>query len=780
VAGGTAYHQWWRESIAANDIRFAATLEGRPVRLRGVIDSEPIQSDGTSIGPLRPFTAKSSMRFAFRVNQLEHRGDWYTVSGSLQVTAVGKRNRFHVGDEVDLRGMLSLPIAANNPGEFDYGEFLRDRGIGATLAVPDAAGAAELLREGWPRSFQGWLAELRGRAVRTLDEYVPEQRRIAAALLVGYAADMTDEDWERYLHTGVIHVLAISGQHLLIVGNFLWVMSRLLRLPRRPAALLIAILLLGYALMTGASPPIMRAAWMAIAFTIAIFLRRLVLPSNSLALAWIGVILAAPTCIFETGCQLSFIAVGLMILGTYQLSFFTQNLMTLFSKQEQHAPALEKLIEQSRALEKLIDESRSPTGRFFRRVSWTVAAIYLESALIWLALTPLIASRYHLMSPIALVIGPPVVLLSSIALLSGLGVLVTAPIFTPLAVVFGWLTKWNLATCETLVDAARRLPGAFSYVPDVPGWWLVVFYGGLLVWIAFPMVRQWFRLGASAGLGWTCFGCAILFWPPDHRQFRCTFLAVGHGGCTVIETPGNRVILYDAGAINGPDVTRRQIAPFLWSRGYRRIDEIIVSHGDLDHFNGVPGLLERFAVGQVILTPSFADHTTPGISYTLRTLTRMGLKHRVIHAPTTWETDGIAFEVLHPPARGPEGIENVRSLVLHVRYEGLSMLLTGDLEEPGLTRVVSSPARPVDVLMAPHHGSPTSNTKELAAWARPKFVVSCQGAPKSTVREPNPYEAIGARWLSTWSQGAVTVRRDGAAWTVETFATGNRWPVVQE
>jgi competence protein ComEC len=56
VAGGTAYHQWWRESIAANDIRFAATLEGRPVRLRGVIDSEPIQSDGTSIGPLRPFT----------------------------------------------------------------------------------------------------------------------------------------------------------------------------------------------------------------------------------------------------------------------------------------------------------------------------------------------------------------------------------------------------------------------------------------------------------------------------------------------------------------------------------------------------------------------------------------------------------------------------------------------------------------------------------------------------------------------------------------------------
>jgi competence protein ComEC len=403
--------------------------------------------------------------------------------------------------------------------------------------------------------------------------------------------------------------------------------------------------------------------------------------------------------------------------------------------------------------------------------------VYAANVILWLAVTPLVAARYHVVSPVALIIGPPMVFFSSMALLLGFGLLLTAPILPPLAAMFAALTKVNLYLCEALVGWSVGWPGAYYFVPDVPVWWLWVFYVGLLVSLSVPWLQAWWRGCLSIVTCWLALGGIVIFWPPNHREFRCTFLAVGHGGCTVIETPGNRVILYDAGAINGPDVTRRQIAPFLWSRGYRRIDDIIISHGDLDHFNGVPGLLERFAVRRVSLTPSFAEHTTPGIKRTLLVLEQMGLETRVVHAPKTWEEDGIYFEALHPPAQGPDGIENVRSLVLRVRYESLSILLTGDLEEPGLKRVLALPSTPVDVLMAPHHGSRTSNTKELAAWAQPKFVLSCQGAPKSTAREPNPYEAIGARWLSTWSQGAMTVRRAKDRFLVETHLTASAWAI---
>ena len=183
-------------------------------------------------------------------------------------------------------------------------------------------------------------------------------------------------------------------------------------------------------------------------------------------------------------------------------------------------------------------------------------------------------------------------------------------------------------------------------------------------------------------------------------ELRCTFLAVGHGGCAVLETPDGRTLLYDAGALGGPDVSRRQIAPFLWYRGIRRIDEVFLSHADLDHFNGLPELLERFAVGQVTCTPTFADKNTEGVRETLDVLRRRGVSIRIVKAGEHLWAGDLSLEVLHPPAVGPEGNENARSLVLEVRHAGHTLLLTGDLEGPGLERVLGLPPHRVDVLMA--------------------------------------------------------------------------------
>src|SRR5581483_6411387 len=332
----------------------------------------------------------------------------------------------------------------------------------------------------------------------------------------------------------------------------------------------------------------------------------------------------------------------------------------------------------------------------------------------------------------------------------------------PLAQALGYPAAWCLAGAEGLVDLGVRLPGAYDYVPDWPAWWLWVFYAALLLALSFDLFRRQLLSCVAAGFVLTTIMVGYWAWPRT-TEFRLTFLAVGHGGAVVIELPEGGTLLYDAGAITGPEATRRTIAPFLWYRGIRRIDELFVSHADLDHFNGVPALIDRFRIGRVTLTPSFAERPTPAVAFTLQALAQARIPRRVVSAGDHLHFGAVHFEVLHPPHKGPTGNENARSLVVHLEYAGLKVLLTGDLEKEGLEQVLRLPTLRVDVLQAPHHGSSTANTPALARWAHPQLVVSCQGFPR-TVLTSNPYDAVDARYLATWPHGAITLRPVDSAW----------------
>jgi len=768
MATGAFWHHWQVALVPADDIRFHTSAEGTMARLRGRIDGAPQHLrvfDAAEDRSLRsPFPAqRSSTRFLFIPAKLQARGTWLDVGGRVQVTVPGTRRELHVGDEVEIVGRLHLPAGPMNPGGFDYAAHLRDARISALLAAPDSPGALEVVSVGWPRSVNGWLGKIRAWGNDIVKERVPEQHGVAAALLLGDTTEMTGDDWDQYLRTGVVHVLAISGQHMVVLSMFLWWLSRYLWIPRRWAALAITVLVLLYALMTGARPPIARAGWMAAVFTAGVFLNRVAMPANTLAFAWLGVGAINPTAVFNMGFQLSFVAVGILLWSGSEIPFFSRNLVHGFAGA---MPA---------TLEAEIDKTRPLTVRLLRRWSVVVGVVYVESAAIWLAVAPLVAAQQHVVSPLALLIGPPVMLLSSVSLLGGF-LMLAFNLVSPVAAVFGWITDRCLSLCHAIVSTTMDLPGAYFFVPDIPPAWIIGFYALLAAALTIRHVRVKRIIVAALAL-WTLVGGPVALWPARPTEFRCTFLAVGHGGCVVFETPGGKTLVYDAGAITGPEVTRRDIAPYLWSRGLRRIDELLISHGDLDHFNGVPALLERFTIERVALTPSFADRATPGVGRTMQAFRRLGIEPHVVSAGKRWDVDGISFEALHPPPHGPEGNENARSLVLLVHYGDVSLLLTGDLEGPGLAQLLAQPPREVNVLQAPHHGSRTSNTPALAAWARPEFVISSQGVPRSVPKVANPYETLGARYLTTWPHGAVTVRPEGGEFVVETYHTGNRWVV---
>jgi competence protein ComEC len=757
VAFGAAYYHYRHDMYAADDVGGLAAAEPRPVQMRGVLDEEPLHTPARP-DPLRSIEAGEATATVLRATALRRGDDWIEVSGRVHLMISGPPLDLHASDEVEAVGRLSLIHGPSNPGEVDEAAAWRDKGVRSQLVVEKTADGVTRLERGWPMSFAGWAALVRGWGRRVFaDALPPETAATAAALVLGEDAAMSHAEWDKYIRTGVVHVLAISGQHLMILALVLWWVVRRAGVRQRYGAIAVGAFVLAYALLTGGRPPALRAAVAVCAACGALVLRRRTLSANLFALSWLAVALADPADIFTPGCQLSFISVAVLNWG-----------------------ARPWLTRKPDPLQKAIDEDRPAWLRLLRWLGGFVLKSYLLTLIIWIVMAPLAAADYHLVTPIGVLLGPPLILLTAVALVAGFVMLAAAVVWAPLAGVFAPVVEGALVPCQALVRLGEGLPFSHFYVPDVPQWWLWVFYIAMLAMLTQGPLRRYWRWGAAAGLGWLCIGllCGACRFPSD--EVRCTFLAVGHGGCTVIETPDGRTLLYDAGALGGPDVTRRQIAPFLWHRGVLRIDEVFLSHADLDHFNGLVELMDRFAVVQVSCTPTFGDKNTAGVRETLDALHDRGVPVRIVQAGVELNAGDVHIEVLHPPAQGPEGNENARSMVLELRHADHTLLLTGDLEGPGLERVLGLRKRHIDVFQAPHHGSKASNVPALADWARPRVAVSSQGPPLSPGGIKEPYTAKGAQFLSTWADGAVTIRSHQTGMVVETFVTGQRFVLRTE
>jgi competence protein ComEC len=265
---------------------------------------------------------------------------------------------------------------------------------------------------------------------------------------------------------------------------------------------------------------------------------------------------------------------------------------------------------------------------------------------------------------------------------------------------------------------------------------------------------------AALGL-WIVVGVApplAAAWTRD--RLDCSFLAMGHGTCVVLQTPDGQTLVYDAGSLGSPHFAAQSVASYLWHRGITRIDGLVLSHADVDHYNAVPQLLERFRVGTVYVSPRMFDAMDTsgdggGPAELRAAIARAGVPIREI-----WSGDSLRIgrqavaRVLHPPRFGVIGSDNANSITLAVEYAGQRVLLPGDLESPGLDDVMAELPYDCDVLLAPHHGSRRSDPPGFAAWSTPEWVV-VSGGFDADPSVTQTYQQAGARVLNTGHDGAV-------------------------
>jgi competence protein ComEC len=681
AALGLLFASW--QGQRALDQRLPLERHGEILWVQGVIASLPERA-GVDGG-------RATWRFAFDTRQADVpprlRASWYRSDVEL---AAGQCWRLQL--------RLRTPRGSLNPGGFDYEGWLLRNGVGATATVR----AAERCADGDGQRVLRMRQAIVDRIHVTLGQGETGgagPAALLAALTVGDRSGLRDVDWDRLRITGTTHLFAISGLHLGIIagcaffalrwGWSLWP-ALCLRVPAQRVGLYgSGVAAAGYATLAGFELPVTRALIMLLVLIAAAALDRLRQPSRALAYAWALILLLDPFAPLAPGLWLSFGAVAAILymsLGRLKLP-----------------PAWRVAVR----VQLFLSLALVPlTLHFFGGLAWLSPLVNLMAIPVFSVLTP-------------------VLLLAVLALGVHDG--------------FG---QWCLRAGAWLLDKAwAALAAAAEFAPAA---WIpasppaaALLLGGIGIVLLFAPRGLPLRPLALIGL-------AALLLPRGQTVsgLEVAALDVGQGTAVVVRTP-RHTLLFDAGPAfdEGFDAGRSVVVPYLLSQGVRRIDALVLSHGDNDHAGGVAAVRELLPVARVIGTPD-GEACVDGLS---------------------WDWDGIAFRFLHPD--GGRWSSNNSSCVLHIAGP-FDALLPGDIERGAEARLLRAhrDALSADLLLSPHHGSGTSSTTGFIAAVAPQVVIhpagwrSRYGHPRRDVVER--YDEAGARQHVTGVEGALRVYRD--------------------
>jgi competence protein ComEC len=243
---------------------------------------------------------------------------------------------------------------------------------------------------------------------------------------------------------------------------------------------------------------------------------------------------------------------------------------------------------------------------------------------------------------------------------------------------------------------------------------------------------------------------------------------VGQGQAVLLEWQGGRMVIDGGGFAAGSfDPGRQILAPALTDNRPPELDYIVNTHPDTDHLRGLLDLMDRFRVAAFVRARA-EQGNSPDTEKRDALLTARGIPLRLAGAGDRLElTPGLVLEVLHPPASVPDSGSNNNSLVLRLTRNGRGLaLLCGDLEKPGLRRLLAAAPKPeAEVLVIPHHGSGGSFSPELYDAGKPGLaLVSCAYGNQWHFPDRKVRAALAARGiplLDTARHGQIGVSWDG-------------------
>lgn len=692
-------------------------------------------------------------QFVFRSDSLfSAEGRAVPMRSSLLVTLTQQRRDsaalpLRYGQRIALHGQMYRPSEERNPGEFNARAYYDAQGITYLMRVRGQSHVV-LLDSSVRGGLGDWVMReivlpLRFFVGSVIDRTIGgEEGELLKGILIGERGGIPYATHTAFVNSGIAHILAVSGSNVAVVYLFFTTLFGLLRIPRTRAIPLNALMLILYMLLTGSQPPIVRATVMALVLLSGKLYGGKANSLNAVGVAALIILAYDARQMFDVGFQLSFAAVVSIV-------YFYPSLNALILTQR--GPAL------------------------WRRALVPALQICAMTLVATLGTLPLTAIYFGKVSVVGVFTN--VVVLPLVAASVTLGfVMVLVGWAAPLAESFGAVNAVLLRTILGIADFSGSLSWSFVETLRFKPVHAVPLYFALL-WLFHFRARKLSRVFFVLLF---CSLIAVLVMPEARLdvlladRLRVSFIDVGQGDAALIEFPGGRSMLIDAGAWSEEyDAGEQIVVPFLKRRGIATLDWFVASHPHADHIGGAASVFESLDVRSVLEGgPAVQDPVY--VRYRQAIEAERSAVLNVRHADTALAVNGAKVYVLYPQVNKPTGDSsapyanlNNMSVVMKLVFGETSFLFVGDLEREGEAELIRKfePFLASDVLKVGHHGSNTSSTPDLLERIRPRYAIISVGR-NNKFRHPSEevidrLQTIGAEVLRTDEEGAIVFESDG-------------------
>ena len=641
-----------------------------------------------------------------------------------------------IGQLVRVAGIKKTFEPGRNPGEFDSRLYYSTLKIAYRITkaqIKGMGGEIDIFREG--------LYRIKYRLESVLDSCLSnEDSAVMKGVILGDKAFM-DEDTKRlYKNAGIIHIMAVSGLHISILGMGLHKIFRKIRIPLIPASVLPIAFMYIYGQMCGMSASSVRAIVMFGIRLLAPVLGRTYDLLSALSLAEIMLLIEQPLYLYNSGFLFSFGAIlGVTIVAPgIKLKFFSDVLvrMGLLPENEKSGTgsykmkfADEKVTERELVCEHVLNAFRSGIG-------------------IALATLPVYSMYYYTYPIHSLFLN--LIVIPIVGILMIIGIITMS--FGAVLVFWGAGDIHLLGLPVRMILLFYRFLCSSTVITRRMTWYMG--YSGRLRVLGYIVIISLFIIASYQNKRYCklLIGAAIITLTFHiGPQLNISMIDVGQGDGIVISS-GGRNVLIDGGSTSKKNVGKYQIIPFLKYKGIGSLDAIVLTHEDEDHLSGIMDILDDMEKGGIyvkeLILPE-VDEKCRGENYRGLEDRAEGLKIPVFYINTgeRFRIGKTEFLCINPELNMKVEGANAYSTVLFMKYGNFTALLTGDCEQEGqdnIKRVIHNNPdifNNIDLLKVAHHGSKYTTDTEFLEMIKPRIaLISCgednrYGHPHSEVLE---------------------------------------------